>query len=221
MKNLTEKPDLLLINGKKVCVLTYFNSINILETQKLHESVFKHFNLTLNTYFCENMKACDFLDYWIKNIESDIFIFFELDCIPLDSKIYENIVNELLKEECIIGIEQTANHLDSNFIYAGPACFGITKDVYNKLGSVSFDGTYRSDIAQEHTYLAYEKNIKVKFLELISSKNSKWKLGTNRFFGNGCIYSLNDSKIYHQFQTNLEEQRNEFKLECQKIINHA
>ena len=126
-----------------------------------------------------------------------------------------------LNQKKIRYLEQTANHLDSNFIYAGPACFGITKNVYNKLGRVSFDGTYRSDIAQEFTYLAYENNISVKFLELTSSKNNKWKLGVDRFFGNGCFYTFKDSKIYHQFQTNLEDQKNEFKLECEKIINNG
>jgi hypothetical protein len=94
MKKITEKPDLLMINGKTVCVLTYFNNNNILDIQKAHESVFKHFNLTINTYFDENMKAYEFMDYWMKNIESDIFIFFELDCVPLDNKIYPGIVCE-------------------------------------------------------------------------------------------------------------------------------
>lgn len=221
MKNLTEKPDLLLINGKKVCVLTWFNNHVVSDLHNTQQQIFKHFGLTINTYFDENLTHAKFMDYCLKNIESDIFIFFDLDCVPMDNKIYDNIVEELTKEECIIGIEQTANHLDSNFIYAGPACFGITKDVYNKLGGVSFDGTHRSDIAQEYTYLAYENNVSVKFIELISSKNNKWKLGRDRFFGNGCFYTFKDSKIYHQFQTNLEDQKNEFKLECEKIINNG
>lgn len=221
MKKLTEKPETIIINGKTVCVLTWFNSLIVSDLYNTQQEIFKHFDLKINTYFDENLTHAIFMDYCLKNIESDIFIFFDLDCVPMDKKIIENIVEELIKEECIIGIEQTANHLDSNFIYAGPACFGITKDIYNKLGSASFDGTHRSDIAQEYTYLSYENNIKVKFLKLISSKNSKWKLGSNRFFGNGCFYSFKDSKIYHQFQTNLEEQKNDFKLECKKIINNA
>jgi hypothetical protein len=221
MKKLTEIPDLLIINDKKVCVLTWFNNHIVSDLYNTQQQIFKHFGLTINTYFDESLTHAKFMDYFLKNIESDIFIFFDLDCVPMDNKIYENIVGELIKEECIIGIEQTANHLDSNFIYAGPACFAITKDVYNKLGGVSFDGAYRSDIAQEYTYLAYEKNIPVKFFELISSKNKKWKLGKDRFFGNGCFYSFKNSKIYHQFQTNLEEQKKDFKLECKKIINNG
>jgi hypothetical protein len=85
----------------------------------------------------------------------------------------------------------------------------------------AFDGTHRSDIAQEYTYLCYENNITVKFIKLVSSKNSKWKLGRDRFFGNGCFYEFKDSAIYHQFQTNLEEQKQDFKLECEKIINNG
>ena len=74
---------------------------------------------------------------------------------------------------------------------------------------------------EEMINLAYENNVSVKFIELISSKNNKWKLGRDRFFGNGCFYTFKDSKIYHQFQTNLEDQKNEFKLECEKIINNG
>lgn len=220
IKKLTEKPDLLIINGKKVCVLTWFNNHIVYDLYNTQQQIFKHFDLTINVYFDENLTHAKFMDYCLKTIDSDIFIFFDLDCVPTDGKICENIVDELIKEDCIIGIEQTANHLDSNFIYAGPACFGITKEVFEKLGKPSFDGTYRSDVAQECTYLAYEKNIKVKFLELISSKNNKWKLGPNRFFGNGCFYKFKDSKIYHQFQTNIEGEKNDFKLECEKIINN-
>ena len=220
MKRLNEQPETIIINGKTVCVLTWFNNFIVSDLYNTQQEIFKHFGLTINTYFDEKLTHAIFMDYCLKNIKSDIFIFFDLDCVPMDNRIIKNIVDELIKEECIIGIEQTANHLDSNFIYAGPACFGITKQVYDKLGGVSFDGTYRSDIAQEHTYVAYEKNISVKFIELISSKNNKWKLGKERFFGNGCFYSFKDSKIYHQFQTNLEDQKNEFKLECKKIINN-
>lgn len=220
MKKLTELPELITIKNKKVCVLTWYNSKIVSDLQKTQELVFNHFNLKINTYFDENLTHAKFMDYCLKNFNSDIFIFFDLDCVPLDNRIYENIVDELIKEDTIIGIEQTANHLDSNFIYAGPACFGITKEIYKNLGGVSFDGTHRSDVAQEYTYLSYEKNIPVKFIKLISSKNSKWKLGSQRFFGNGCYYVFKDSKIYHQFETYIEEQRIDFKNECNKIINN-
>ena len=214
MKKLTEQPETILINNKVVTILTYFNNFIVLDLQTLHEKVFKHFNLTINTYYDENLNVQKFMDYALNNFNSNIYIFFELDCIPLDGRIIKNLVTELSNDDCIIGIEQSANHLNPNFIYAGPACFGITKNVFNKLGKLSFEGTFRSDVAQ-----AYENNISVKFIELISSKNNKWKLGSDRFFGNGCIYKFKDSKIYHQFQSHQEEQKIDFKVECEKIIN--
>jgi hypothetical protein len=220
MKRLDELPEIIKIKDKNVCVLTWFNHERVLDLKEIQEKIFKHFNLSLNVYFDSNLTHAKFMDFCLKNIDSDIFIFFDLDCVPLDERIYINIVDELLNDECIIGIEQTANHLDSNFIYAGPACFAITKDLYNKLGGISFDGTNRSDVAQEYTYLCYEKNITVKFIKLISCKNNKWKLGIDRFFGNGCLYEFKDSKIYHQFQTNIEEQKIDFKQECKKIISN-
>ena len=188
--------------------------------QDLYENqkkVFKYFSLHIDAYYKESLSHAKFMDYALKNFESDIYIFFDLDCIPLNSNLYENIVNEILKDECIIGIEQSANHLNPNFIYAGPACFAITKDIYNKLNQASFDGTHRSDIAQEYSYLCLENKIKIKFFEIVSNKNNKWKLGGNRFFGNGCIYKLNENLIYHQFQTHIIEEKEDFIKECKKI----
>ena len=171
MKNLNETPETITISGKTVSVLSFFGHNRVLDIHESQQKVFKHFGLTINTYFEEGISHANFMNYCLKNFESDIFIFIDLDCVPLDDRIYKNIVNELISEECIIGIEQTANHKDPNFIYAGPACFGITKEVYNKFGGVSFDGTHRSDVAQEYTYISYENNITVKFIELISSRN--------------------------------------------------
>lgn len=220
MKKLTEKPELLIIKDTRVCVLTWYNNDVVLDLKTSQEQVFNHLNLKINAYFDEELTHAKFMDYCLKNFDSDVFIFFDLDCIPLDERVLENMVEELIKEDCIIGIEQSANHINADFIYAGPACFGITKNVYDKIGGASFDGTYRSDVAQEYTYLSYEKGILVKFFELISSKNNKWRLGRDRFFGNGCLYSFKDSNIYHQFQTGIEEQKEDFKLECQKVINN-
>jgi len=220
MKNLNDSPNILNIKGKDVCVLTWFNSNIVYDIYENQKKVFDKLEMSIDCYFDESLTHAKFMDHSLKNFKSDIFIFFDLDCIPTDKGLYENIVNELTKEECIIGIEQSANHLDPNFIYAGPACFAITKELYDKLGQISFDGTQRSDVAQEHSYVCYEKGVKVKFFELVSSKNNKWKLGPDRFFGNGCFYKLNENIIYHQFQTPLLEEKTDFFSKCEKIINN-
>jgi hypothetical protein len=198
-------------------VLTWFNSHSVRDVYENQKRIFELLNLHIDCYFDERLTHSGFMEYSLLNFDSDIFLFFDLDCIPINREIYFTIVKELNSEECIIGIEQSANHLNPDFIYAGPACFAITKNLYDKLEKPSFAGNSRSDIAQEISYICREKNIKIKFFELISSKNSKWKLGRNKFFGNGSLYKLGSDFVYHQFQINIPEQKNDFFEECKKI----
>lgn len=222
MKKLNENPEILLIENQKVCVLSWFNSMNVYDLYETQSKVFSHFGLKINHYFDKSLTHAIFMDYCLKNIECDIFIFFDLDCVPLTNNIYEKIVKKHIQGETIMGIEQSSQHVKPNFIYAGPACFSITKKLYEKINKPSFDGIFmRSDVAEEISYSCLNYKIPITFFKLISCKNNKWKLGEERYFGNGCYYELEDIKIYHQFQTNLEEQKKDFKLECKKIINNG
>lgn len=221
MKRLDETPETIEIKGKKICVLSWFNHERVNDLYEIQKKVFKKFDMKINHYFDPNMTHAKFMDYSLLNFDADIFIFFDLDCIPVMEGLYEMIVDEHLKNDCVIGIEQSSQHFTPNFIYAGPACFSISKKVYNLLGNISFDGImFRSDVAEEISYACIKNQIPLKFFELVSSKNNKWKLGDDRFFGNGCYYKMNEKLIYHQFQTNLDEQKRDFENECINLINN-
>ena len=74
----------------------------------------------------------DFLNETAKKCDSKYIIFFDVDCIPLVTNLYEIIIEELEKEQCIIGIEQKCNCNSFNHIYAGPACLAFPISLYKE-----------------------------------------------------------------------------------------
>jgi hypothetical protein len=185
-----------IINGRDVQAFScYMSNIpkNVVEYQK---KVFDLFNMELN----QEITNYPFHDFWlnekISNLNFDILIFFDIDCIPLKPKLYEYIVDQIKDDNTIIGVEQSNQTRSPDFIYAGPPCFGITKKVYDKMQHPTFNLTDDWDCGGEFTWKAKEYGINVKFFEITSSLNRKWKCGEKRF-GNGTIY---DDWLYHQFE---------------------
>ena len=185
----------MIINNRDIKVYTCYQyniSKKIINYQKM---VFDNFNLPIEQEYT-TLNHPEYLNSKLTSVDFDIIIFFDIDCIPLKNNIYEYIVNMIYDNNSIIGVEQSANHIDTNFIYAGPACFGITKEVYEKLGKPSFYDNKNFDCGGEITYIARNNGINVKLFNITSSLNKKWKCG-NKFFGNGTIY---DDLLYHQFE---------------------
>jgi len=134
-----EKNDLEIycFNNKKVFITSFFNSKTISkDIAEYQKKVFNKFNILLNQ-FDDDIRHPEFMDYIMNNINADIFIFFDIDCILLR----KNIINEILLEvndNSIFGLAQCDNSNDLNHIYAAPSCFGITKNLYNNLSNPSF-----------------------------------------------------------------------------------
>ncbi len=210
---------MLTVNYKKniIAPITYcFHNLNP-EVAKYQKKVFDFFKLPLNQ-FSGGLSHGRFIDEIINSTNFDAYIIFDIDCIPLKNIIYDYLLIELFKEECIIGIEQTCNcNTSIGHIYAGPACFAITKNTYEKLGKPSFCENIRSDVAQELTHVCREKNIKTKFLKFGHANNKLWKLDNNRCFGFGSIYE--NGLIYHQFQITKNGQ--EFINKCKETIGEV
>jgi hypothetical protein len=167
-------------------------SDKIVEYQK---KVFDYFNINLIQEHNNDLNHPEYLDFKINNEDFDVIIFFDIDCIPLKHGLIEHIVNELSDNNSIIGVEQ-ANQHNPNNIYAAPACFGITKNVFEKLEKPSFKYIKTHDVGGEFTIKSIEKNVNVKYFNIKKSLNKKWKCG-EKIFGNGTIY---DDWLYHQFE---------------------
>jgi hypothetical protein len=195
----------------------YQNNIseNIVKYQKM---VFDLFGMNLIQEYTE-IDHPEYLDQKINNIDFDILVFFDIDCIPLNPNLYSYIIDKLSDNNSILGVEQC--NMKKEGIYAGPSCFGITKDVFNKLEKPSFKPTYRSDTAGEFTFSSIDKNVNVKLFNIKKSLNKKWKCG-DKFFGNGTTY---EDWLYHQFELgryykhpNLKIYEYQFINKCKEVI---
>lgn len=210
------------INGRNVQAFScYMNNIpkRVVEYQK---QVFDNFGMEL-TQELTNLPFHDYwLDYKINSIDFDILIFFDIDCIPLKPGLYEDIVNKISDNNSIIGVEQVNQTRSPNFIYAAPACFGITKEVFEKMNKPSFNLKTEYDCGGEFSWVAPNFDVNVKLYEITSSLNRKWKCVDKRY-GNGTTY---DDWLYHQFEIRYyndvsHEKINTFQFikKCKEVIS--
>lgn len=205
------------INNDLFQVLSYANLNIPEEVRQLQQAVFKKFNLPF-TQIVNNSTHGEFLTDTVKTCTSKYIIFFDVDCIPLTSDIYNIIISELEKEECIIGIEQKCNCNPYDHLYAGPACLAFSTEMYRNLGCPSLIQNIRSDVAEELTWICEDNNIKVKYFNVASSEIPLWHLKDNMQFGIGTTYSYNNINVlYHQFE--IRKSAENFKAKCKNILN--
>lgn len=185
----------------------------------LQKQVFNKFNLPV-TQIVKDSRHGDFLNDIITNSNAKYIIVFDVDCIPLTSKLYDIIIDEIKNENSIIGIEQVCNNNSLNHTYAGPACLALSKDLYNKLGKPNLRENYRSDVGEELTWACESKGYRVKYFKVHSAEVPKWKLSDNRMFGIGTVYTFkNEEVLYHQFEIRI----NSFNFidRCNKILDNT
>lgn len=197
---------------------SYANSNVSNEVCELQRLVFKKLNLPLTQIRIDSNHG-DFLTETAKNCKSRYIIFFDVDCIPLVSNIYDIILNELKDNNCIIGIEQMCNSNPYNHLYAGPACLAFPTALFRELGYPSLmQNGNKSDVGEKLTWLCEENNINVKFFRASSSEIPKWKLTDNRDFGIGTTYTYNNIDVlYHQFE--IRNGGDNFIAKCKSILN--
>ncbi len=206
------------VGNLKTKVFSYcYEDLVSTQVPKYQKEVFEKFNITLNQY-AGSLKHSEFMDYIMNQEDSDIYIFFDIDCIPIKQGICEYIAKTLNEEECIIGIEQCDNGRYAEELYAGPACFGIKRELYDKMNKLSFSPTYRGDCAQEWSWVCKEKNIKVIYFKFTSCAVPKWRLGyKNMLFGQGSIY---EDWLYHEFEIRFKNNTDSFINKCKEVLEY-
>jgi hypothetical protein len=201
----------------------YFSSLDprFISYQK---KVFNKFDIKINQILVEpNLFNKGFnshgtlLTELSKNEDVDYLIFFDADAIPLKSNFIDIILDRIHGKHAIIGIEQHSNRLPDTVPYAGPACFAISKETYNKLGQPAYNETTRSDVAEELSYVSREKNVEINFFKFLNCEVPCWPLKSNIYFG---IASTYEDLIFHNFESrNNSEHTNRFVKKCKEILN--
>lgn len=206
--------DILTINNKKVFVCSYgFENLSndIFSYQK---KVFDKLNIPLNQ-FIGNKRHPEFMDFIINTLDMDYFVFFDIDCIPLRENVIEELIGAI-GETTMIGIEQQCNSRNIvDHIYAGPACFAISKNFYAELGKPSFNETHRGDVGEELTFVCENLGKEFKVIPKTHSEDEIWRLKGGRFFGHGTTYG---DMVYHQFE--IRSYNGNFINKCKEILNN-
>lgn len=137
LTDLKQQPNYFLFNNKKVSVFSFFNSKSsvpniVAEKQK---EIFDYFNLKINIYDLD-MRHPTFIENILENHIFDIYIFFDIDSIPLNDNIYKDILN-LVSDNVLFGVAQQDQNV-LNHDYAAPSCLCFTRKLYEKLNLPQF-----------------------------------------------------------------------------------
>jgi hypothetical protein len=185
-----------------------------------HIKVMETFNIPIK-YNCTNMRHGLWMDIIMENVSADIYVFFDIDCVPISKDAYYEAINYVKRKKTFIGNAQVSNHIEpKKHIFAAPSFFAISRECYDYLNKPSFLETHRSDVAEELSYVADEKGIEYKCLyptkfDRISQTDGVWNLSNYGCYGIGTVF---ENKFYHLFQSRLSSNVDLFEKRCNEII---
>jgi hypothetical protein len=160
------------------------------------------------------------MDHVCRNAKSDVLVFFDADCAPLDREIFDESVGYAIENNTFVGVAQASNHIPPrSHVFAAPAFFVITKSCYEHLGMPSFSENSRSDVAEEVSYVAEAKGKRYRCLYPTKFDGiplgGVWRLSNYGFFGIGTLFA---NKIYHLYQGRLNKNVELFCRRCDQIV---
>ena len=200
-----------------------FNSLHWNNVDKdmlsAHQRVMDYFKIPMNYDNRDGHNHGMWMQWVINNSSSDVIVFMEPDCIPLN-KNYLEYIKYAYRNETFVGIAQVSNHIPpKSHIYAAPGFYAISKKAYEKLGRPSFTETRRSDTAEEICYMAEEKGMKYRALMPTyfekPSLEGIWPLSNLGYYGIGTVF---DNSIYHLYQSRMAENIEMFVKRCDKVV---
>lgn len=165
------------------CIATYYMPNISRKTVELQSQVIDKFNKSKIPFYSikGQIRHGNFIDYFWKmngvvvegledvevqenlQMNHDVMIFLDIDCIPLNYDIFDYMVEEASKGK-IIGNVQRSGHIDNgNHLFVAPSSMAISKETFIKIGKPSAIETNRSDVCEEYTWLAEENKISTQY----------------------------------------------------------
>lgn len=156
----------------------------------------------------------------IESTDHDFYIFFDIDCIPLNVYFYEKIVNKIKDGNTLAGAIQTANHLPNPInSYVSQAFMGISREVFYKIGCPNGISDFNHDEFQSYTELCIKNEINIEYWMPTKVEIPMWKLYKNSIhigeFGIGTTY---ENMIYHNFASRDGSYFDYFVDKCKEVI---
>jgi len=191
------------------------------EMLSAHKRVMQHFSIPMNYHNLNGANHGLWMEWVLKESKSDVVIFFEPDCIPLNAK-FIDYVKHAGKNKTFVGIAQVSNHIPpKSHIYAAPGFYCISKEAYNLLGQPSFTETHRSDTAEEISYMAEEKGLRYRALMPTyfykEPEEGLWPLSNLGYYGIGTVF---DNTIFHLYQSRMAQNIELFVSVCDQVTEN-
>jgi len=186
-----------------------------------HKKVTEHFGIPV-TYFYENTQHGEWMDRIYKTYtEPDVYGFLDIDCVPIKKDALRQSL-DLVKKGYLVGPAQATNCIRERYhIFASPAFFFISKDMFHKIGAPSTLNNTISDTNQELTrhaekqLLPYRYWLPTKFERV--PREGIWRLSGSGYYGIGTVYD--NDLIYHLYQSRFGTNAQLFEERCNQIIN--
>jgi hypothetical protein len=243
----TKQINCLQINNESICIFAFYgdggrNPSEIERHKKVldyHQKIFSYFNLPIN-YVYNNFDYNSFggaIDNFVRQVVDnvDYLYHFDIDAIPLRKNVIYEIYEKIKDKNTVWGISQQSNHIikqngTKQHIYCSFSSFAISKLLYKKIGSPSFQSNKRGDIAEEITWRVQEQgyNFLVSFcksFELVTPEEQKtcstpayWELDNGLKFGMGGRFS---DLVYHSGMQGVPRSTDLFINECQEILKES
>jgi len=184
-----------------------------------HKKVLDHFQIPVN-YTEENIHHGLWMDRVLNTFDSDIFVFMDSDCVPLTREAVDEAINHCANGY-LVGNAQVTNCIKAKHdLFCAPSFVVISKQYYEEIGKPSAVNNHRSDVAQELTRGAVEKEKRIKMYFPTSfqgiPRGGIWRLGGYGYYGIGTVY---DNKMYHLYQTRFVKNVDLFVETCGHILN--
>ncbi|MBM3207924.1 MAG: hypothetical protein FJZ57_04890 [Chlamydiae bacterium] len=223
----------------KRAIFTFYNHQIDSELVRLHHEVVNKLNTLDNCDFCPlqykqpdgEMYPDDAMNYGIQHLfyekNYDTILILEVDCIPFNPYSLEYTF-KTAESGILVGDSQRAMHLQNDeHMYVAPSAFCIAKDLYEKLGKISFAPTRRGDIAEEYTYKCEELGNPIEFYMpkhfIRHPRNGyRWDLGKGRSsFGIGTTFVNKNQELmfFHLFESRSHVWNSIFYDKCEEILN--
>lgn len=226
-------------NIKKRCIFSYSNHQVEKKIQHFQQKIVEKFNSIPNCkyeYLMYNANDGDMvpdqvIDYAFNKLfyedKYESILMLDIDCVPLSNHAIEYMF-EQAEKGILIGNIQRSNHIKNNkHVYVAPSAICLTRDMYEKLGKISFSPTNRSDIGEEYTWIAEAKNVEIEFFmpkeyEMLPyGESGPWALadGMPKYgIGTTFVNKNNEPMTYHLFQTRLTIFNELFYNKCKQLI---
>lgn len=183
------------------------------EVVQAQKAVFDHFEIEIEQVET-TLTHGQAIDKWLSENDWKAIAIFDIDCIPLNKNIINNLWRLTLYGVSVYGAAQKANHIANSEIYCSPAFCCFTRELWERTNRATFVDIPGYDVGG---FFSAEAK-KVGELELLyptKVEQPMWDLNNFMKFGLGTTYG---NTVYHAFQSRMNS-GTMFIKKCNQVIN--